>query len=634
MRRKGIFGALSFLLAATISIFPPCSAAQQKPEELPHPKTLDELQKAMKDVMDKRHVTGAGLALVLNGELLWCGGLGNADLAANRDVACDTEFRVGSISKTFVALALLQLQEEGKINLYARLQDVAPEIPMKNRWESTNPVRIVNLLEHTAGFDDMEFSEVYNRHDRRDFPLLEVFKRFQEPQIVRWPPGTRFSYSNPGYGIAGYLIEKISGQPFDAYIQQNVLTPLGISAGDFRLTDANRTKLAQGYEGNPPRAVAYKEIYLRPAGDMKASPAELAKLVQFFLRRGKTGDIQLVKPETIARMEYPETPSSAKNGLRLGYGLANYTEDEGGVITHGHDGGIDGFISSYRYMPEQNWGYVVLLNSTVSGQALEDMNHLAIDFLSKDFPKPQQQVIPLSEGELQKFTGFYAPRAPRDQLLAFTKDLTGGTWIRAIGGKLRRSGLFDKGSELLPVAKNLFRGEKEPEATAVFFPDQSGRMIFVSVGMNGEPYGERISPVWPYLRLAILVASAALMASALLFALLWGLLWLFRKLKGVKHLRVRVVPLLAVLCLLVVLFAFTRALSDIGVLNFWSFLVCAGTILFALLSLVSLALAVSVPKTEIHKGVRIHSLLVSMACCVVTLFFSAWHLIGLRLWAP
>src|SRR5579864_1622233 len=425
-----------YLTIAALLLLSPIARPQQK-EELPHPKTLPDLQKAMKDVIDKARLPGAGVALVSNGELLWCGGFGKADVASGRDITCDTEFRVGSISKSFVALALLKLQGEGKINLEARLQDVAAEVPVKNRWESTNPVRIVNLLEHTAGFDDMEAAEVYNFKDRYDFPLLEVFKRFQEPQDVRWPPGTRFSYSNPGYGIAGYLIERVSGQPFDAYIQQNILAPLEIAVGDFRLTDANRAALAQGYEGNPPRAIPYKNIYLRPAGDMKASPGELAKLVQFFLRRGRAGDVQLLKPESISRMEYPETISSAKNGLRLGYGLGNYTESSGGVITHGHDGGIDGFISSYRYMPEQNWGYVVLLNSTVSGKALGDLNLLAIDFLSKDFAKPQQQAISLTASELKQFSGYYAPRAPRNQLFAFLGELTGGTWIGVTDGKLR-----------------------------------------------------------------------------------------------------------------------------------------------------------------------------------------------------
>lgn len=628
---------LCFLVSGVAAFAAP--QAEQKKEDLPRPKTLEALQQAMKDVVEKNHVTGAGVALVSNGQRLWCGGIGKADLAANRDMACDTQFRVGSISKTFVALALLKMEEEGRINLYTRLQDVAPEIPMKNRWGNTDPVRIVHLLEHSAGFDDMELAEVYNRHDRADYPLLDVFKRFQEPENVRWPPGTRFAYSNPGFGIAGYVIEKVTGQPFDVYIQHNILAPLEITVGDFRLTDANRAALAKGYEGNPPRAVPYKNIYLRPAGDMKASPGELARLVQFFLRRGKAGDVQLVKPESIARMEYPETVSSATHGLRLGYGLANYTKSEGGVITHGHDGGIDGFISSYRYMPEQNWGYVVLLNSTVSEKALEDLNHLAIDFLSKDFPKPQQPVISLNAKELKKFAGYYAPRAPRNQLIAFMEQLTGGTWIRVADGKLESSAFFAKSHEpLLPVSKNLFRGEKEPEATAIFFPDVSGRMIYVRTGENGEPYGERVFPIWFFTRLLLLTSSAVVMASALPYALFWGfwllLARLIKKIKRMKHVRVRAVPLLAVLTVAVVVFAFSKVTNEIGVFSFWSFLVFVGTIAFMLLSLAGLALAVSVPRKEIHSWARIHSLLVSIACCVVLLFFSAWHLIGLRLWAP
>src|SRR6267378_4475693 len=290
MRRAGRSAAIPLLLAAALAWPPVRSEAQQKKEDLPHPKTLGELQKAMKDVLDKERVPGAGVALVANGQLLWCGGIGKADRATGREMTCDTEFRVGSISKTFVALALLKLQEEGKINLYARLQDVAPEVPVKNRWEATHPVRIVNLLEHTAGFDDMEFSEVYNLHDRHDYPLLEAFKRFQRPEIVRWPPGTRMSYSNPGNAVAGYLIEKATGVPFDRYIRENFLRPMGMENADYPFTDVNKALLASGYDGNPPKAVGYPLIYLRPAGDLKAAPGELAKLVQFFLRRGRTED--------------------------------------------------------------------------------------------------------------------------------------------------------------------------------------------------------------------------------------------------------------------------------------------------------------------------------------------------------
>src|SRR5271170_4827412 len=487
-----------YLTVAALLLLSPIARAQQK-EELPHPKTLPDLQKAMKDVVDKAHLPGAGVALVSNGEVSWCGGIGKADLAANHSVGCDTEFRVGSISKSFVALALLKLQEEGKINIEARLQDVAPEVPVKNRWESTNPVRIVNLLEHTAGFDDMQASEVYNFKDAYDFPLLDVFKRFQEPQEVRWPPSTRMSYSNPGFGIAGYLIEKTAGKPFDQYIRETILRPLGMANADFPFTDANKPLLATPYDGDPPRALAgYPNIYLRPAGDLKASPGELAKLVQFFLRRGKAGYAQIVKPESIIRMETVESTLAAKNGLRIGYGLANYTEVVGGVVTHGHDGGIDGFISTYRYMPEQNWGYVVLLNSTQSFQALLDLNRLAIDFLSKDFPKSQQPAVPMSAADLEKFAGYYASRAPRSQLFAFMDGLTGGLRIRVINGQLTRSGLFGKPEVLIPVGKNFFRDEKDPEATAVFVTDSAGQMVFSSQETEGFSYRERTSIAWTY----------------------------------------------------------------------------------------------------------------------------------------
>src|SRR5438445_4087041 len=141
MRRAYWFFVISLSLTAGISILGIPIEAQKK-EELPHPKALEELQRAMKDIVEKNHVTGAGVALVSGGTLLWCGGIGKAEIAANRDVTCDTEFRVGSISKSFVALALLKLQEDGKINLEARLQDVAPEVAVKNPWEVSTPVRI------------------------------------------------------------------------------------------------------------------------------------------------------------------------------------------------------------------------------------------------------------------------------------------------------------------------------------------------------------------------------------------------------------------------------------------------------------------------------------------------------------
>jgi hypothetical protein len=334
-------------------------------------------------------------------------------------------------------------------------------------------------------------------------------------------------------------------------------------------------------------------------------------------------------------MESVETTLAAKNGLRLGYGLANYTEVTGGVVTHGHDGGIDGFISSYRYMPEQNWGYVVLLNSTQSGQALNDLNKLAIDFLSKDFPKSQHPAVTMSAGDLEKFSGYYAPAAPRSQLLAFVDDLAGGVRIRVINGQLMRSGLFGKPEPMLWVGKNFFRGEKEPEATSIFVTDGAGRMTFSSQGMEGFSYGVRSNIIWTYARIALLVLCVALMATSVLFAVVWVLRKLFGGMKDVRQLAVRAVPLLATLSFVALVFCFTKlGGADTGKLTVWTAGIFLLSVLFPLLSLYGLLLAVRVPKSEIHDGTRIHSLLVALACCVVTVFVASWHMIGLRLWAP
>jgi hypothetical protein len=357
--------------------------------------------------------------------------------------------------------------------------------------------------------------------------------------------------------------------------------------------------------------------------------------VQFLLRRGKIEEGQLVTPASILRMEAPETTLAAKNGLRLGYGLCNYTSVEGGVVTHGHDGGIDGFISSYRYMPEQNWGYVVLLNSDNSQQALESLNHLAIDFLSKDFAKPQMAAIDLPVSELKRFEGFYAPRAPRSQLFAFLDDLAGGTRIRVINGKLTRSGLFGRPEPLLYVGKNLFRGEKEPEGTTVFFVTQSGDWAVAGSGLEGISYSERSSIALPFLRIALLSLCLFFMLTSLPYALVWLFLKLIGAMKDVRHVSVRALPLSATLMLLIVPLCLKKlGGTQFGSFNFWTMGIFLGTFFFPLLSIAGLILALRVPKEEIHRAVRIHSLLVSSACCVLTGFLWSWHMLALRLWAP
>src|SRR5262249_49084024 len=136
-----------------------------------------------------------------------------------------------------------------------------------------------------------------------------------------------------------------------------------------------------------------------------------------------------------------------------------------------------------------------------SGKALGDLNSLAIDFLSKDFPKPQPPVPQISSAELEKFAGFYPARAPRHQLFAFLEARSDAKRVRVQKGQLATGGLVGPQKTILLFGKNLFRPEKAPEATIAFFPNSSGQMCLVASGEGNIEFSERINPIWPYFRL-------------------------------------------------------------------------------------------------------------------------------------
>ena len=185
-----IAGVLAMLAIAA------CSGESKIAATPPVPANIDQLKSAVSAILEKYNVPGVGIALVTKDAVVWTGGVGKADLATNRDVTADTMFRVGSITKGFVALSALQLAERHKLDLDENVADVAPEIPVVNPWDATNPVTLAQLLEHTAGFDDFSLAEFYDFDASPDSPrpLLWTLTHFTGPEHVRWIPGSRMSY--------------------------------------------------------------------------------------------------------------------------------------------------------------------------------------------------------------------------------------------------------------------------------------------------------------------------------------------------------------------------------------------------------------------------------------------------------
>ncbi|MGH7949932.1 MAG: serine hydrolase domain-containing protein [Candidatus Binataceae bacterium] len=622
-----VFVSVSMLLAG-------CAG---KPAARPvTPKDIDELNAEIAKALERNGVPGVGLAVVNKEQVLFAGGLGAADVASNRPVTANTAFRVGSITKSFVALCALRLQEEGKLNLDAKVTDLAPEIPVENRWDATDPVRVVHLLEHTAGFNDFSLAEFFDFDAPPETPLMLTLQRFPGPQRVRWRPGTYVSYSNPGYGFAGYIVEKVAGEDFGSYVARTILKPLGMNSSDMVVNDGMAATLARGYAGNPPMAVPYHPIYLRPAGDLKSTPADMARFVRMMLGRGQLDGVRIVSEESIARMEVPKTSLAARSGLVNGYGLGNYAGFGRPFVTHGHDGGIDGFLSRYAYIPDQGVGYFFSINNT-SGDAMRIIDSLLFRYVTRGAQKPKSPVEKL-DGAAQRFEGFYEVASPRQEVLKFGDLLAFSQIVRVRDGKLFGRNLSGGEYQLLPAGENLFRDSRGPIPSAVFTANAEGEAVFAAAFPPDVPMPiafVKKSPVWPITRLALLLGAATLMLSSVLFALIWIPRKMFGRMRGVKHLSVRLVPLLATIALLLFI-ALPMNGSPIVLAqpNAITIATFAASIAFAVLSILALVLAVRSFRWEMNRFTRIHSCLVAAACFGLTWYFAYWGMIGFRTWAP
>ena len=207
------------------------SSAKPDEDKIPA-QSLEELQQKLEAVLKESHVPGMSVALVRKDGPEWVAALGVADVANQRAATAETLFRIGSTSKAFAALAILKLVEEGKVSLEDPVHQLVPEVWFENRWEESDPIRVVHLLEHTTGWDDMHLREYAIEADPR-VELREAFDFDRTSRISRWQPGTRMAYCNSGPPVAAYIVEKITGQKFEDYVAQNFFQPIGMKTATF-----------------------------------------------------------------------------------------------------------------------------------------------------------------------------------------------------------------------------------------------------------------------------------------------------------------------------------------------------------------------------------------------------------------
>ena len=613
------------VLALALLVTSPAGSAQTDRD--PHPRTLEEFRNAVQAVLSDTGVPGAGIALVRTSGVEWAGGVGVADRETNRPVTADTHFRAGSISKTFIASALVQMYLDGDIDLDTPVAELASDVAIDNAWEITDPVRVIHLLQHTAGFDDMHFNEVYNLSGR-DLPLDQVLRLNPASRVVRWRPGSRMAYSNPGYGVAGYIIEKVTGEKYEDRIAERIFKPSGMPTSSFYLTKDDEALLAKGYRDRTGPPVPFTPIYLRPAGNLHTSAQELGNWVHVLLNWGETETDLVIDPEYLSNMEHPRTTVASDAGLRNGYGSGIASSFIDGFPMLGHGGGIDGFISNYAYSTSRDVGFVVLLNSTHSQDALRRISQLAVRYLKQDIEAPPKPTATVAEATLRRYEGYYHDASPRNQAAAFLEWLLSGRSISVEGNHLVATPAFGAAAPLIPVSDTLFRLEDEPEATRVFIQGEGDQMIFA----GASTYAER----WPRWRVESVRWTVLISAVIVVTPITAFLLWIVRARRDAPHAFWWLKSLLlmcAIGFLLPVLGVMNIVDRELGTRNIWTTAMFAGTLLLPAAAVLSFLFVIEAWRTGAGRWLRAYALIVALAALVISGYLSAWGMIAFRPWS-
>ena len=432
--------------------------AQVTPPQIALDTAIVNLKHEVKKVLDETNTPALGIAIVLKNEPLWIDGVGIANIEDNIDANENTMFRIASISKMFVALSILKLQEEGKLSLEDKVHDLVPEIEFTNQWEETNPIRIVHLLEHTTGWDGYHNPQKAH-NDPKPATLKEGLDLHPHSRTSRWVPGTRFSYCNSGPPVAAYIVQKIAGQQYEDYIAEHFFKPLNM-VNTTLFNDEMYDKLGATLYKPSMEAYPYRHIIQRPSGAINSSALEMAKFVGFLLNRGGTDSISLISSESMKRMENTKTTSGAKAGLQLGYGLTNSKSEHKGFVHYGHTGGGRGAMSELAYLPEHGIGHVFFINSN-NRKAFTRISNLIRDFETQALVPYTPTNAPAYQGDLNFRNGYYELINQRYERGRYLYRLFHISRFEVAQNTVIKSGILPGGkTKFYPVSDSIFRTEK------------------------------------------------------------------------------------------------------------------------------------------------------------------------------
>ena len=605
----------------------------QVADNVNEPKTLTELKLSIQKVLTQTNTAGVGIVMLSCDSTVWIGGLGKADIEKNIAVNENTMFRLGSVSKMMVSLAILKLQEEGKLNLKDKIKDIIPEIKFDNPWEETNPIRIENLLEHTSGWSYWHLAEL-GSDDPKPKTLKEALDFYPKSRKCLYVPGTRLNESNVGIAVAANIVEKVSGMSFEEYMDKNIFKPMGIENMTFLNTDQYKKSCASLYENGI--KLNYFNMLYRPAAAVNSSPKDMAKMLEFFIHRGKINGIQILSDSSIQRMERSESMGIlSKSELFSGFGLSIEADYFKGFLYHGYSGSLPGGNANFAYLPEYNLGYAVMIND-----GNEDALY-KIEYLIKYFQTYNLKQKPVKKDN-KKYdltfdpSGFYTSINPKINIIGFLERIKNihKVWV-ANDTLFTKTFLGQKFiGKFLPAGNNEFRyAGYDKIGLSIINDPLEGQIIF-----SGN-FLKKISPFWAYSLLTLFWSFYLILFTSILFGLIRVLVFLFGKKKNKIALKICLSPLITNAFLFIVYFIIlmnskTRYdwFHTFGTANIFSVLILILSICYALASIWSVYYVFKNRHEKMSKFFYFYSALATIFNFIFMLYFLSNGLIGVPTW--
>jgi CubicO group peptidase (beta-lactamase class C family) len=333
----------------------------------------------MPQQLAREDIGGAVVLVVKDGKILFAKGYGYADIDKKTPVTPDgTLFRIASISKLFTWTAVMQLVEQGKLDLD---RDVNDYLDFKIPPTYAKPITLRNIMTHTAGFAET-FKDKAPPSPSELKPLGDYLKTHVPKRI--FPPGVTPAYSNYGASLAGYIVQRVSGQPFDDYIEQHIMLPLGMQHTTFRqpLPETLKPMMSSGYTVASAPAEPFQLAQDAPAGSASITAMDISHFMIAHLQDGRYENARILRPETAQWMharQFAILPQM--NGMALGF----YEESRNGHRIIGHGGDLTCFHSDLHLVLDAGVGFFVAYNSMGKGEIIprEAVWH---QFLDRYFP--------------------------------------------------------------------------------------------------------------------------------------------------------------------------------------------------------------------------------------------------------